>query len=56
MMTDLISNYLTFSLFVVALIVVLGGVIYLLLRPLGSLVFQNIHSCFRTERKQCFVA
>lgn len=39
-MTDLISNYLTFSLFVVAFIVLLGGGIYLLLRPLVLWYFK----------------
>lgn len=39
-MTDLISNYLIFSLFVVALIVVIGGGVYLLLRPLVLWYFK----------------
>lgn len=33
-MTELVSDYLTYVLVVVALIVVLGGGIYLVLRPL----------------------
>ena len=36
----MISNYLIFSLFVVVLIVVLGGGIYLLLRPLVLWYFK----------------
>lgn len=39
-MANLISNYLTFSLFIVVLIVVLGGGIYLLLRPLVLWYFK----------------
>ena len=39
-MTDLVSGYLTYVLAVVALIVVLGGGIYLVLRPLVLWYFK----------------
>jgi hypothetical protein len=39
-MAELISNYLYFSLFIVVLIVVFGGVVYLLLRPLVLWYFK----------------
>ena len=39
-MTNFISSYLTFSLYIVALIVVVGGGIYLLLRPLVLWYFK----------------
>lgn len=41
-MSDLISGYLFYSLAVVALIVIVGGGIYLILRPLVLWYFKNI--------------